>query len=151
MKLTSRGELGLKAMLELARAAGNGEQALSASELSLRCHASITFLEQVLSDLRQGGFVVSTRGRFGGHRLARSPDEIHLGEINRYLDGPLAPAPCASLSQHQPCEWCLSEAECDLKPIWIEVRDAIAAVMDNLSLSDVLARSGRRLSARYAI
>ena len=93
MKLTSRGELALKAMLELAKAEHQAEPGLSAAEIARRCRASVKFLEQVLIQLRAGGFVVSTRGRLGGYRLARDAEDILVGQISRLIDGPLAPAP----------------------------------------------------------
>ncbi|HLF76291.1 MAG TPA: Rrf2 family transcriptional regulator [Dehalococcoidia bacterium] len=152
MKLTSRGELGLKAMIELAKADADGQHGLSASEIASRCRASRKFLEQVLTQLRAGGYVVSTRGRLGGYRLARIPDAIYVGEISRLIDGPLAPAPCASVSQHRPCDWCESEADCDLKTVWVQVRDAIADVMDSISLGDLARRSATRDTRdRYVI
>ena len=148
MKLTSRGELALKAMIELAKA----EDGLSASEVAHRCRASVKFLEQVLTQLRLAGYVVSTRGRSGGYRLARGADQIFVGEISRLIDGPLAPAPCASVSQHQTCDWCESEADCDLKTVWVQVRDAIADVMDAVSLESLARRAAERDGvARYVI
>jgi Rrf2 family protein len=150
MKLTSRGELALKAMLELAKNESS-DLDLSAAEIARRCQASVKFLEQVMNQLRGGGFVVSTRGRLGGYRLARPADDISVGEISRLIDGPLAPAPCASVRQHRPCEWCENEATCDLKIVWTRVRDAIAGVMDSTSLGDLLRTAANRASDRYAI
>jgi Rrf2 family protein len=151
MKLTSRGELALKAMIELAKAEGSPDLWLPAIEIARRCQASVKFLEHVMTQLRAGGFVVSNRGRFGGYRLARNPDAIYVGEISRLIDGPLAPAPCASITQHRACDWCESEAGCDLKLVWTQVRDAIADVMDTISLGDIVRRSPRVLADRYAI
>ncbi len=150
MKLTSRGELALKAMLELAKSQ-HEDVDLSAAEIARRCKASVKFLEQVMNQLRSGGLVVSTRGRLGGYRLTRPADEIFVGEISRLIDGPLAPAPCASVSQHRPCDWCESEATCDLKIVWTRVRDAIADVMDSTSLGDLVQTSAARQVNRYAI
>jgi Rrf2 family protein len=152
MKLTSRGELALKAMIELAKAEVSDEPGLSASQIAERCRASLKFLEQVLMRLRDGGFVVSSRGRLGGYRLARDSNEIYVGEISRLIDGPLAPAPCASVSQHRACDWCESEANCDLKTVWVQVRDAIAEVMDSISLGDLARNAANRGSPeRYVI
>ena len=150
MKLTSRGELALKAMLELAKSEGSGVD-LSAAEIARRCKASVKFLEQVMNQLRGGGFVISTRGRLGGYRLSRPADEIYVGEISRLIDGPLAPAPCASVSQHRPCDWCENEATCDLKFVWTRVRDAIANVMDSTSLGDLVRTGAGRRRDMYAI
>jgi Rrf2 family protein len=151
MKLTSRGELALQAMIELARREPGLNSGTSAAELARRCHASARFLEQVLDDLQAGGFVISTRGRFGGRRLARPAGEISVGQINRYMDGPLAPAPCASVTSHRACDWCPNEAECDLKPVWSRVRDAVSQVMDSISLQDVVDESANRHAGRYVI
>jgi Rrf2 family protein len=141
----------MKAMIELAKAEGSAEPGMPAAEIARRCRASLKFLEQVLTELRAGGYVLSARGRFGGYRLARNADEIFVGEISRLIDGPLAPAPCASVTQHRPCDWCESEADCDLKQVWVEVRDAIAEVMDSISLSQIARGAGQRTVDRYAI
>ncbi|HEX5142054.1 MAG TPA: Rrf2 family transcriptional regulator [Dehalococcoidia bacterium] len=151
MKLTSRGELALKAMLEIAKAEANAEPALPGVEIARRCQASVKFLEQVLTQLRVAGFIVSSRGRIGGYRLARDADSIMVGEIHRLIDGPLAPAPCASVSQHHSCDWCPSETTCELKSVWTRVRDAIAEVMDSTSLGDLVREGALQPIDRYAI
>lgn len=152
MRLTSRGELALKAMIELAKAEAGPDPGLSAAEIARRCRASVKFLEHVLSVLRSGGYVVSRRGRTGGYRLAREAKSIPVGEISRLIDGPLAPAPCASVSQHRACDWCDSEADCDLRAVWVRVREAIAEVMDSVTLADLVLEARSRARAdRYAI
>ena len=152
MKLTSRGELALKAMIELAKAERADVPGLPASEIARRCRASLKFLEQVLNQLRDGGYVVASRGRLGGYRLARDPDEVVVGDISRLIDGPLAPAPCASVTQHRVCDWCDDEAQCDLKTVWVQVRDATARVMDSISLGDLARQAASRSPVdRYAM
>jgi Rrf2 family protein len=138
-------------MLELAKVELAGTPGLSAAEMARRCQASTKFLEQVLTQLRVGGFVVSTRGRIGGYRLARDADDIMVGQVHRLIDGPLAPAPCASVTQHRACDWCESEAACELKGVWARVRDAIAEVMDSTSLGDLARSSVLQTTDRYAI
>jgi Rrf2 family protein len=141
MKLTSRGELALKAMLELAKAERSDAAGLTAGEIARRCNASPKFVEQVMAHLRSGGFVVSRLGARGGYRLARDPGQIFVGEVSRAIDGPLAPAPCASLTQHRTCDWCDDEATCVLKSVWTDVRDAVAGVMDAISFADLMRRA----------
>jgi Rrf2 family cysteine metabolism transcriptional repressor len=153
MKLTSRGELALKAVLELSKVEHTAAPGLSAAEIARRCNASVKFLEQVLAQLKAGGYVVSRLGARGGYRLTRGPEEIFVGEVSRLIDGPLAPAPCASLTQHRTCDWCEDEASCTLKSVWIEVRDAVANVMDGVSFGELVRRAeaeGGR-PARYYI
>ncbi len=148
MKLTSRGELALKAVLELAKVEHSDPAGLPAAEIARRCNASVKFLEQVLARPKSGGFVVSRLGARGGYRLARDPHEIFVGEVSRLIDGPLAPAPCASVTQHRTCDWCADEATCVLKSVWTEVRDAVANVMDGVSFGELVRRSEAQDKAR---
>lgn len=138
-------------MLELARAEATSEPGLSGAEIARRCQASVKFLEQVLTQLRVAGLIISTRGRLGGYRLARDADSILVGQVHRTIDGPLAPAPCASVSQHRSCDWCANEDTCELKVVWTRVRDAIADVMDSLSLGDLVRMSPARPADKYTI
>lgn len=152
MKLTSRGELALKAMLELSKAERSPAPGLSAAEIARRCNASVKFLEQVLAQLKAGGFLVSRLGAHGGYRLTRDPEQIFVGEVSRLIDGPLAPAPCASVTQHRRCDWCPDEATCTLKTVWTEVRDAVASVMDAISFGELVRRAETgEASQRYYI
>jgi Rrf2 family protein len=152
MRLTSGGELALKAMLELAKVEHSEQPGLPASEIARRCGASVKFLVQVLLQLRTGGLVLSRRGPHGGYRLSRDADEIFVGEISRLINGPLAPAPCASVTQHRTCDWCASEADCELKAVWVQVRDAVAQVMDSISLGALVRQAaGSPRADRYAI
>jgi Rrf2 family protein len=151
VKLTSRGELALKAMLEMAKAEARNQPPLSGAEIARRCQASTKFLEQILNQLRVAGLIVSSRGRIGGYRLARDADEILVGQIHRLVDGPLAPAPCASVTQHRTCDWCEDETTCELKSVWTRVRDAIAGVMDTTSLGDLVRQGSLQTVDKYAI
>jgi Rrf2 family cysteine metabolism transcriptional repressor len=141
MRLTSRGELALKAMLELAKAERSDSAGLAASEIGRRCNASTKFVEQAMAQLKAGGFVVSRLGAHGGYRLTRDPEQIFVGEVSRTIDGPLAPAPCASVTQHRTCDWCDDEATCVLQGVWTDVRDAVAGVMDAISFGDLVRRA----------
>lgn len=151
MKLTSRGELALKAILELAKSEQTESPGLSAAEIARRCNASVKFLEQVLAQLKAGGFVASRLGARGGYRLTRDAEQIYVGEVSRLIDGPLAPAPCASVTQHRTCDWCPDEATCTLKSVWTEVRDAVASVMDAVSFGELVRRSATTQGERYSI
>jgi Rrf2 family protein len=151
MKLTSRGELALKAVLELAKVESTETPGLSAAEIARRCNASVKFLEHVLAQLKAGGFLVSRLGARGGYRLTRSPEEIFVGEVSRLVDGPLAPAPCASVTQHQTCNWCQDEASCVLRSVWMDVREAVANVMDSVSFGELVRRAEAGRPERYVI
>lgn len=98
------------------------------------------FLEVILLDLKNQGFLQSKRGKGGGYLLAKPPAQIVLGQIVRLFDGPLAPVSCVSQTAYQKCSECKDEATCGIRLIMKDVRDAIANVLDKTSLADVLDR-----------
>jgi Rrf2 family protein len=133
-----RGKYGLKAMLHLARIPKE-ELALSA-EIAVANAISKKFLDAILQDLRMAGLVHARKGRGGGYRLARPAERITVGEVMRVLDGPIAPIQCASRSAYQPCRDCPDEALCAVRLTMIDLRDAIAAVLDSRSIAEVAGR-----------
>lgn len=135
--LTMRGKYGLKAMLHLARLPED-ELALSA-EIALANSISKKFLDAILQDLRMAGLVQARKGRGGGYRLARPAERITIGNVMRVLDGPIAPIQCASRSAYQPCRDCPDETVCAVRLTMIDLRDAIAEVLDTRSIADMAA------------
>ena len=99
------------------------------------------FLDTILLDLKNAGFVHSKKGPGGGYRLARPAAEILVGPIVRALDGPLAPIACASRTAYQPCEDCRDLAACAVRLTMLDVRDAMAAVLDRMTLADMAAKA----------
>lgn len=135
--LTMRGKYGLKAMLHLARLPED-QLALSA-EIALANSISKKFLDAILQDLRMAGLVQARKGRGGGYRLARPAERITIGNVMRVLDGPIAPIQCASRSAYQPCRDCPDETVCAVRLTMIDLRDAIAEVLDTRSIADMAA------------
>lgn len=132
--LTRKGKYGLKALVHLSRLP-TGELAF-VGEIASANNIPKKFLDAILSELRNAGFVQSRKGKDGGYRLARSASEIKVGHIVRVLDGPLAPIPCASRTRYEACEDC-DEATCQVRHMMLEVRHAIAEVLDNRSLAEM--------------
>lgn len=137
--LTNKGKYGLKAMVHLARLPV-GETVQSA-EIAAAEQISKKFLDAILLDLRNAGFVRSKKGPGGGYALARPSQEIVVGGIVRALDGPLAPIACASRTAYQPCDDCGDLAACVVRLTMLEVRDAMAAVLDRMSLAEMAAKA----------
>ncbi len=133
MKLSKRGEYALRAMLDLTMAHALDRPLVPLTALAEAQHIPATFLEQILMDLRQTGFLVSTRGKYGGYSLSKPAGEILIGEIVRHLDGPLAPIGCASVTAYQRCS-CPDEAHCGLRLLMMDVRNAIANILDRYTL-----------------
>jgi len=138
MKLTTRGQYASRAMLDLAE--HYEESAVPIEEIARRQEIPRKYLERLLLDLKSAGLVQSIRGRQGGYRLARAPEEISLGAVVRTMDGPIGPITCVDEKAPQPCD-CPNAATCGLRTAWAEVRDATAAVLDNTSLAEIRRRS----------
>ena len=97
------------------------------------------FLELILADLREAGFLLSTRGKMGGYRLAKPSHLISMGEIIRVIEGPLALVPCVSRTAYRPCNDCKSEIDCEIRHAMMRVRDETARILDGTSLADATA------------
>ena len=141
MRLSKRGEYGLRAMIALAEPAEKSDapQMMQIKEISQREQISPKFLEQILLTLKNAGMLHSKMGVGGGYYLARSAKEITLGQIFRVLDGPVAPINCVSQMAYEPCG-CPDEETCGLRLVMGDVRNSIADILDNTSLADVTKR-----------
>lgn len=132
MRLSTRGHYGLKAMFDLAL--HYGENPIPLKSVAERQGISDNYLEQLISVLRKAGLVKSVRGAQGGYILARSPENINVGEIIRAMEGPIAPVNC--VSEVEPTE-CDQSDVCITRAVWARVRDSIAEVLDSISLADM--------------
>lgn len=138
MKLSKRGEYGLKALIDLA--AGDAEAVIHIRELAEREQIPVKFLEQILLSLKNAGLLQSRRGMNGGYYLARPPEEITLGQVVRTLDGPLAPIRCVSQMAYERCV-CENENTCGLRLVMLDVRNAISEILDETTLAQAAQRS----------
>ncbi len=144
MKLSKRGEYALRSLINLGIAAKVGRSLVRVTELAQAEDLPVKFLEQVMQQLREAGYVESERGKHGGYRLAKPAGKIAIGEIVRLIDGPLAPIPCVSQTAYQPCN-CPDEAHCGLRMLMLDVRNAIAAILDHYTLADVVEVTTRKM------
>lgn len=144
MKLSKRGEYALRSLINLGIAAKVGRPLLRVSELAKAEDLPIKFLEQVMQQLREAGYVEAVRGKLGGYRLAKPAGEISVGQIVRLIDGPLAPIGCVSQSAYEPCN-CPDEAHCGLRMLMLDVRNAIANILDRYTLADVVDVTTRKM------
>jgi Rrf2 family protein len=145
MRLSKRGEYGLRAMIMLAEPDENGQpRRVQIKEFVAREKIPAKFLEQILLALKNAGILHSKMGIGGGYYLARPADKITLGQVFRVLDGPIAPVKCVSQMAYEPCG-CPDEETCGLRMVMFDVRAAISNVLDKTTLADVWQRvSGQR-------
>jgi Rrf2 family transcriptional regulator, cysteine metabolism repressor len=133
MKISQKGLYALQAMMMLARHYNQG--AIRIRDIAYEEGLPEKFLELILLELKNARMVESVRGAKGGYQLRRAPSEIHLSEIIRLIDGPLAPFADAeqlrSLINRD-------EEHRALYQIFLEVRDAAARILEHRSLSDLV-------------
>ncbi len=121
---STRGEYGVRMMVELARHHGAGP--ISLAEMADHENLPRPYLEQLVVSLREQGLVHSTRGAHGGYQLSREPAEIRMGEVLRALEGPIAPMICASEDPSH-AGVCDRTGFCYVNHLWLTVRNAISA------------------------
>ena len=144
MKVSKRGEYALRALIDLGIAQEVGRKLVQVSELADSEQIPIKFLEQIMQLLKQARFVESRRGKLGGYRLVQPAQKITVGQVVRLIDGPLAPISCVSQSAYVRCS-CPDEAHCGLRMLMLDVRNAIAGILDRYSLADVVEVTLRKM------
>ncbi|WP_199555030.1 RrF2 family transcriptional regulator [Sandaracinobacteroides hominis] len=132
--LNMKSRYAMRALLYLAQRHGDGP--IQIGEIADTQRIPRKFLTVILSELSREGVVGTKRGRLGGYWLEREPSSVSLGDIVRITRGSLALVPCAARLAYEPCENCVPENECYLRPIMLAVRDATAEVLDKFTLAD---------------
>ena len=146
--LSNKAKYGFKAMFALGRL-GPGEL-LSSWDIARDENIPKKFLDLILLELRQQGFVRSVRGQKGGYALGKPADRITLGDIMRAIDGPLAPIACASVTAYRRCRDCDNEAGCLVRQSMRRVRDAASDVLDQSTLKSAINSKPPRAAKRRA-
>ena len=143
MKVSKRGQYGMRALCHLAETHGTG--VVQIREIARREAIPAKFLEGILLELKHAGIVRSRRGIDGGYELAREPKEIMLGQVMRVLDGPLAPlGSAAELKELMATD----TRQAGFYSVLMDVRDAAATILDKTSLADVVARNSKLESSK---
>jgi Rrf2 family protein len=140
MKLTVRGEYALRALIVLGQ--NHHEGVVKIQTVSQQQNIPKRFLEQILNDLKSGGFVESRRGVDGGYRLRVPPAQITLAKVIRHIEGALAPVGCVSENFYQKCS-CPDERQCALRSVMKELRDVIVAHLEKVTVADLCERAER--------
>lgn len=144
MRMTKRGEYAMRTLIRLGVALRMGTPVVSVSRLAESERIPAKFLENILADLKSAGYVEGIRGKSGGARLSCDPEKTKVGQLIRYMDGKLAPIGCASETAYEPCT-CPDEDHCGLRMLMIDVRNAIANILDRYSLADVVTVTLRKM------
>jgi len=142
MRISTKGDYGVRALIELSYHYGNGT--VQSAEIAARQHIPEPYLDQLLTTLRKAGFIRSVRGPQGGHALVIPPDEIRLSDVIRALEGSLSPVSHLHDEGYQ----CRAAHE-----VWHKVEDATARILEGVTIADLARRELEydRAGGRYVI
>ncbi len=130
MKVSTKGDYGVRALVELAHRYGQGP--VQSAEIASRQEVPEPYLDQLLTTLRRAGFIRSVRGPQGGHALIHEPAEVRLSEVMVALEGSLAPIACVD----DP-DACTRTGGCIQREVWERVRDATQEILESVSIGDL--------------
>lgn len=145
MRVSTRSDYGLRALIELAGHFGNGP--LQSSEIALRRHIPEQYLDQLLTSLRKAGFIRSIRGPAGGHELLREPATITVREVIEALEGSLSPVAWLD----EPPELTDHPHNCGQREIWERIRDVTGEILAAYTIADLLEREPNAAAGHYVI
>jgi Rrf2 family protein len=134
MRISSKGDYGLRALFDLAQHVGEGP--VQSEAIATRQGIPVSYLNQLLITLRRGGLVVSIRGAQGGYYLARPPQEITLLDILSVLEGPLLQSEAQRDSLHSTAP----EDYAQITELWGDLRGQLEAMLSAINLEDLLQR-----------
>jgi len=140
VRITYKGDYALKTILDLALNYNNG--VVTIHDLAKRLDIPVKFLEQVLLNLKKGGFVESRRGKIGGYLLAKHPAKIKVGDVVRFVEGYVEPIACIENGY----KGCRDLYRCAFRPVWQRVDEATKSVIDSVNFEELVekARANRR-------
>jgi Rrf2 family transcriptional regulator, cysteine metabolism repressor len=131
MWVSTRAQYGMRALVEIAM---QGEVAVSLKTVSERQGISLHYLEQIIAVLRRAGYVESTRGAYGGYRVAKSLTAINALEVTELLEGSLAPVACLEAEDN-----CERVGDCSTETLWRRVDVAVREVLRSTTLAQLVA------------
>lgn len=108
------------------------------------------FLEQILLEMRNAGFLYSKKGAGGGYSLLKNPSEINLVQVMRLTGGPIAQLPCVSLNFYQRCEECRDEESCGIRDTFRSVRDATLKILSETTIADLIDKE-KNLTEKFTV
>jgi len=133
MPVSQKCQYALRAVFELAKHSSSAP--LKMAQIAKRQAIPLRFLEIILNELKRGGFIRAVRGKDGGCVLARAPQDLTVGEIMRYIEGPLAPVGCISEGSG---DYCPLYGNCVFLPLWERAEKALAEVYDGTTFQDLI-------------
>jgi Rrf2 family protein len=137
VRLSAKSDYALRALFHLTELYQGAEtKPVSIRVLAGRNNIPKRYLEQIMIDLRERGWVKSIPGRDGGFVLGKPPSQITMGDVVRHFDSILAPIDCVSETHYKACT---QEAVCKFRRVLLDIRNYTTARMDEATLEKVVA------------
>jgi Rrf2 family protein len=133
MKLTMKGDYGLRAMIDMAAHYGGGP--IESADIAGRQYIPEQYLDQILMVLRKEGLVKSVRGPKGGHMLAKPPTEITMAEVMKALEGYVPPMECLPNP-----DFCKLSPGCALREVWQKIDTMTQELLTNTTIAELAQR-----------
>jgi Rrf2 family cysteine metabolism transcriptional repressor len=134
MQVTQKSLYALRAVFELAKYRKQGPKKIA--DIASAQAIPQRFLESILSQLKQAGFVESCRGNDGGYVLIRPPKELTVGQVMEFIQGPVGPTAC--LINKSRVNECSLRKDCIFMGMWKKIHDAILDVYNNTTFYDLM-------------
>lgn len=132
MKISTKGRYALRILIDIAN--NSSDKYISTKEISERQHISIKYMETIVGILNRGGFLISLRGHSGGYKLSKNANEILVGDVLRYIEGPLTPISCLENGENS----CEMAENCSTLPFWQGLYDVINEYVDKFTIEDLV-------------
>ncbi len=145
--VSTRGEYGMRLMVDLARHHGSGSVSLHA--VAEREQLPQAYLEQLVAALRRAGLVTGKRGAGGGYTLSRDPKDITAGDVVRALEGPIEPQICTA--EGDPVLNCVREPDCGTRMVWLKLQTTIANALDGMTLAELARQTQNQTQPKTAV
>ena len=132
MRISAKVDYAVRAMCEIA--AHRADVPLKAEQIASAQEIPLSFLLNILVDLRRAGFVRSLRGQVGGYRMAKPASEISIADVIRAVEGPLA-----DVRGMRPEGLAVTGSAAALRDVWLATRVGLRRVLERVSIADVVA------------
>jgi Rrf2 family protein len=139
--LSKKAKYAIKALLYLGREKENQPSLIS--DISERESIPKKFLEAILLELRNAGYLGSKKGKGGGYFLVKKPDDMNLADIVRLFDGAIAMVPCAAYKYYEPCDECEDEFTCSIRDLFKQLRDKSVEFLKAKTIGEMLEKETR--------
>ena len=138
MLISQKCQYALRGVFELSRQ--YGDRLVKIADIAEAQAIPPRFLEVILGELKQAGFVESRRGAEGGYRLVRPPESLTVEEIIRYIEGPIGPVHCVRDDSDDRCPL---RGSCVFMSMWRRVQEAMTDIYRNTTFQDLLNEDAR--------